>query len=118
MVPKAHDDVNKTLRHHALLVVLRHFLNSIATTRPSSFNCDAVGGTLGTLVIVLVFLLVGVTASLVYFTVKLKCNSREEHQPTNPQNLKSKKRHALCTSTFLAPPSFNLKYRGRILASF
>ena len=89
MVPKAHDDINKTLRHHALLVVLRHyqthFLNSIATTRPSSFNCDAVGGTLGTLVIVLVFLLVGVTASLVYFTVKLKCNDREEHQPTKPE---------------------------------
>ena len=70
------------LRH---LIRSNHFLNSIATRNISLFNCDAVGGTLGALVIVLVFLLAGVTAGLVYFIAKeFKCKGRE-HQPAKPE---------------------------------
>ena len=65
---------------------LNYSLNSIATKNQSLFNCDAVGGTLGALVIVLVFLLAGVTAGLMYFIAKeFKCKGREEHQPAKPK---------------------------------
>ena len=65
---------------------LNYFLNSVAMKNKSSFNCDAIGGTLGALVIVLVFLLAGVTAGLVYFIAKdFKCKGREEHQPAKPE---------------------------------
>ena len=72
--------------------------DSIATTSDSGANCNAVGGTLGTLVIVLVLLLSGAVAALVYFLkkeFKFNCKLRLQAakspraQPETPEQRRS-----------------------------